>query len=113
MLAAERTGRSYGGGVLKLEPSEADRLLVPAPTVVARGKNILSSLLAKIDGKLRKRHALELFSVIDDLVLRRLCRLGEDDVRAIQRSRVLRRLSRKPRRANALSAGTPAGKSLG
>ncbi len=113
MLAAERTGRSYGGGVLKLEPSEADRLLVPAPTVVARGKNILSSLFAQIDGKLRKRKALELFSVIDDLVLRRLCRLGEDDVRAIQRTRVLRRLSRKPRRPNALSAGMPAGKSRG
>ncbi|MGH8536873.1 MAG: D-aminoacyl-tRNA deacylase [Gammaproteobacteria bacterium] len=113
MLSAERTGRSYGGGVLKLEPSEADRLLVPAPTVVARGKHTLSSLFAQIDGKLRKRNALELFSVVDDLVLRRLCSLREDDVRAIQRTRVMRRLSRKPRRVNGLSAGMPAGKSPG
>lgn len=34
LLSCERTARTYGGGVLKLEPREADRLVVPSPTLV-------------------------------------------------------------------------------
>jgi len=36
MLGAEIFGRSYGGGVLKMEPREASALPLPAPAVMAR-----------------------------------------------------------------------------
>ncbi|MEP7160453.1 MAG: N-6 DNA methylase [Dermatophilaceae bacterium] len=36
LLGAELVGRAYGGGVLKLEPREADRWPMPAPAMVAR-----------------------------------------------------------------------------
>ncbi|MGV7904611.1 SAM-dependent methyltransferase, partial [Mycobacterium kansasii] len=34
VLHAEIVGRSYGGGILKIEPREADRWLVPSPDLV-------------------------------------------------------------------------------
>lgn len=53
LLSCERTGRSYGGGVLKLEPREADRLLVPAVALVNRHKGPLLKLAADVDTALR------------------------------------------------------------
>jgi adenine-specific DNA-methyltransferase len=42
LLSCERVGRSYGGGVLKLEPREADRILVPSAELIARHKGPLA-----------------------------------------------------------------------
>ncbi len=53
LLSCERIGRSYGGGVLKLEPSEADRILVPSVELVTRHKTALSRLAPRIDTVLR------------------------------------------------------------
>lgn len=53
LLSCERTGRSYGGGVLKLEPREADRILVPSADLVARHKAPLIKLAAQVDTALR------------------------------------------------------------
>ncbi len=53
LLSCERTGRSYGGGVLKLEPREADRILVPAVDLVARHKSSLLKLAGEVDRVLR------------------------------------------------------------
>ena len=44
-FSAEVTGRAYGGGVLKLEPREAARLVVPAPAEVRRQRDELRRLL--------------------------------------------------------------------
>lgn len=53
LLSCERVGRSYGGGVLKLEPREADRLLVPKPDLVARHKEPLEKLASQMNRALR------------------------------------------------------------
>jgi adenine-specific DNA-methyltransferase len=53
LLSCERVGRSYGGGVLKLEPREADRVLTPSAGLVARYKNSLLKLAATVDSALR------------------------------------------------------------
>jgi adenine-specific DNA-methyltransferase len=53
LLSCERVGRSYGGGVLKLEPREADRILVPAAGLVARHKRSLIKLADMVDAALR------------------------------------------------------------
>jgi adenine-specific DNA-methyltransferase len=53
LLSCERVGRSYGGGVLKLEPREADRIQVPSTDLVARHKAALSQLAPRIDAALR------------------------------------------------------------
>ncbi|MEP7010189.1 MAG: N-6 DNA methylase [Acidobacteriota bacterium] len=53
LMSAERIGRSYGGGVLKLEPREADRLLVPSVELVGRHKASLIKLSDTMDTVLR------------------------------------------------------------
>jgi hypothetical protein len=51
LLSAEIEGRAYGGGVLKLETKEAERLLVPvgSPAQVER----LEAVFADIDALVR------------------------------------------------------------
>jgi len=53
LMSCERIGRSYGGGVLKLEPREADRILVPSVDLVSRHKRALVNLATKMDAVLR------------------------------------------------------------
>jgi hypothetical protein len=54
LLSCERIGRSYGGGVLKLEPREADRILVPALELVRRHRKPLMKVADRIDAVLRE-----------------------------------------------------------
>lgn len=63
MLSAELVGRSYGGGVLKLEPTEAERLLVPRPS------KRHARLLDDVDALVRARRYDELQSAVDHAVL--------------------------------------------
>lgn len=53
LLSCERVGRSYGGGVLKLEPREADRILLPSVDLVSRHRDSLIQLTSRIDEALR------------------------------------------------------------
>lgn len=57
LLSCERIGRSYGGGVLKLEPREADRILLPAAALVAERKDALLKIEAIVDHALRNGRA--------------------------------------------------------
>jgi adenine-specific DNA-methyltransferase len=60
--SAEIEGRSYGGGVLELEPTEAERLLVPA--------SIPSSLnMSEIDRMIRDGRMSEVLDINDKKVL--------------------------------------------
>lgn len=63
MLSAELVGRSYGGGVLKLEPTEAERLIVPRPSAT-HGR-----LLDQVDALLRARRYEDLTRLVDQAIL--------------------------------------------
>jgi hypothetical protein len=63
LLSAELCGRSYGGGVLKLEPSEAEALLIP-PTAPA-----LASELPQIDSLLRAGKLGDVLDLVDSATL--------------------------------------------
>ena len=52
-LGAELVGRSYGGGVLKLEPREADNVPVPSPDLVKGVEEPLRELSASVGRLLR------------------------------------------------------------
>jgi adenine-specific DNA-methyltransferase len=63
LLSVELVGRSYGGGVLKLEPTEAEAALLP--TVGQR----LAPRLREIDDLLRRGSLDQVLRLIDPLVL--------------------------------------------
>jgi adenine-specific DNA-methyltransferase len=64
LLSCERIGRSYGGGVLKLEPGEADRVLVPSVDLVARHERSLTRLAGQVDSALRDREESSLVHIL-------------------------------------------------
>ncbi len=65
LLASEITGRSYGGGVLELMPSEANRLPIPNPTEALEG------IFEKVDQRVRSRDLYAAVESVDDVVLPR------------------------------------------
>jgi hypothetical protein len=77
LLGAETVGRSYGGGILKLEPREADRLPVPSPELVADNAAALTAIRPAVRDALTRRGLLEAVSLVDDVLL--TCALGITD----------------------------------
>jgi adenine-specific DNA methylase len=72
LLSAELVGRSYGGGVLKLEPTEAESLLIPPLDGV-------EELLPFVDARLREGDVKTAVDVVDLVVLGRNLGLSAED----------------------------------
>lgn len=71
LLGAELVGRAYGGGILKLEPREALRLPLPAPTLVTRLRDELEALAPRLRPMLAAGNLLGAVAEVDSLILRR------------------------------------------
>ncbi|WP_250279197.1 N-6 DNA methylase [Frankia sp. Cppng1_Ct_nod] len=69
MLGAETVGRAYGGGMLKLEPREAARLLVPAPELVERLRPQLSGARRTVARALAAGRLVDAVAVVDEVLL--------------------------------------------
>ncbi len=78
LLSAELVGRSYGGGVLKLEPTEAESLLVPPLPAHAAAR------LEEVDSLLRDRQMRAVLDLVDEIVLIGGLGLAESDVTALR-----------------------------
>ena len=98
LLSAELAGRSYGGGVLKLEPTEAEALLLPPipPN--------LGSLLGQVDSLVRNKNLTDLLDLVDAIVLHAGLCLPVSDIERLRAGAMRlrnRRLSRakSPRHA--------------
>jgi adenine-specific DNA-methyltransferase len=90
-LSAEINGRAYGGGVLKLEPSEANRLAVPVISTLGVKARALDRL-AKQSGKEAAR------SLANRLVLEEGMGVERPLVEALERAVVRLRQLRQPKR---------------
>lgn len=85
---SEVLGRSYGGGVLELEPREAEALPFPNPSGLTMGD------AAKVDGLLRKGELLAALDHVDSKLLRHLDRDLLAHLRAVWERLRDRRLAR-------------------
>lgn len=69
LLSAELFGRSYGGGILKLEPSEAGKMLVPSPEFLVRHAAALESLRGDLEGCLASGNRDKATLMVDEAIL--------------------------------------------
>jgi hypothetical protein len=69
LLGAELVGRSYGGGILKLEPGEALNLPLPSPVRVRDSLPQLIELGRQLKAGRAKRSIEEIAELVDALIL--------------------------------------------
>jgi len=85
LLGAETVGRAYGGGMLKIEPKEADRLPVPTPAVLAAARDALTAIRPQVNAKLRTpRGLLAAVKLVDDVLLVGQLGIRRGEVRALR-----------------------------
>ncbi|MBB3606393.1 hypothetical protein FHT40_006084 [Mycolicibacterium sp. BK556] len=69
LLGAETVGRAYGGGMLKIEPREADLLPMPSPEHVQRQAGALRHIRPLVAKQLSAGRLLDAVALVDDALL--------------------------------------------
>lgn len=87
LLGAEIVGRAYGGGMLKLEPREADGLPVPSPELVGQVAAGLRALRPAVAAELANGRLLGAVALVDDVVLSSGLGLAHGQVTALAGAR--------------------------
>lgn len=80
MLGAEVRGRSYGGGILKMEPREAAALPVPAVDALAEAWAVLKPQRASLERRLKRGEWTNVVKIVDDVLLIRALQLSREHV---------------------------------
>jgi adenine-specific DNA-methyltransferase len=94
MLGAEVMGRSYGGGILKMEPREAASLPVPAAEHLEAAWSRLSERRATLDSALRRGEWPSVVREVDDVLLRDVMRIKPEAIKQMAEAAALLRIRR-------------------
>ena len=84
LLGAEMVGRAYGGGMLKLEPKEADLLPVPSPALTKAAETALRRLRPQLVGLLASGQVVSAARTVDEVLLVGELGLPEAEVKALR-----------------------------
>jgi hypothetical protein len=87
LLGAELVGRAYGGGVLKLEPREADRLPVPSLDAIKAAEVELRHLRPTLAKHLRDGNLPAVVKEVDRTFLRRSLKTSREQIEQLRRAR--------------------------
>lgn len=85
LLSAELVGRSYGGGILKLEPREADRWWMPAPALIEQRRAELVAIRPRVQRLLKSRNLEAAVEAVDEVLFAGL--LTAEELAAIRSDR--------------------------
>lgn len=86
LLGAEVVGRAYGGGILKLEPTEADRWPMPAPELVMARAGALDEVRRPVLALLHDRRLLDAAALVDEALFDG-SGLGRDELNELRAAR--------------------------
>lgn len=84
LLGAETVGRSYGGGMLKIEPKEADLLPVPSAELLAGCRDELTVLRPQMAVALRNGRLTEAARLVDTVLLIGVLGMSRREVAALE-----------------------------
>ncbi len=87
LLGAEVVGRAYGGGMLKLEPKEADRLPLPSPELVREATERLRTVRPQLASHLRSGRIEGAVRKVDRALLVETLGLRYPEVRLLREAR--------------------------
>ena len=79
MLGAEVFGRSYGGGILKMEPREAAALPVPSPAALEQAWARIKSERQRLDRQLRNGTWTAVVKRVDEVLLHEVLDLSASE----------------------------------
>lgn len=87
LLGAEMVGRSYGGGLLKLEPREAGSMPVPSAALLARVGSGLRAQQVRVSAALAAGELLTAVDIVDRELLEEGLALGADQLAGLRQAR--------------------------
>lgn len=100
LLGAETVGRAYGGGMLKVEPSEADALPMPSPHQVLRAADALLAIRDRVTAHLREGRLMDAVRLVDEVLLVRSMGVQRADVSLLEQAQAMLTARRRARGAH-------------
>ena len=88
MLGAETVGRAYGGGMLKVEPREADYLPMPTASLLEAARDDLRARRPELQRALALRDVNAIAEVVDDVLLVGYLGMKPTQVQALRAARL-------------------------
>lgn len=105
LLGAEIVGRGYGGGLLKLEPREADRL----PLISKKGLQLVAEdlrlLRPQLSEVLRNSQVDQAVEMVDAIVLKKALKMSPADISVLRKAREFLFQRRRARGGSHLGKG--------
>lgn len=99
-LQAEVIGRAYGGGILKMEPTEAAELPIPASEVAEAAWKLLRPRRSRIEGLVQAGHWDEATALVDHALLTETLGVAPERLALLRRVLARQRAHRQRRAHN-------------